>query len=94
MSLNPLKAFKNGDVFFGAPKTLILNRYSPGCGLGDGFRNILSSPVYGSEIRTKTTWDVEIRIKNGINYQPQLVNAGLQPSTVGKIVMVYEVIPT
>ena len=37
---------------------------------GDGFRNILSSPLDGSEIRLKTTWDVQILINNGINYVP------------------------
>ena len=41
---------------------------------GMDFRNILSSPDDGSEIRLKTTWDVEILVNNGINYQPQLVS--------------------
>jgi len=30
----------------------------------------------------QTTWDVENTVNNGINYQPQLVTAGFQPSTV------------
>ena len=29
-----------------------------------------------------TTWDVKNLVNNGINYQPQLVNAGFLPSTV------------
>ncbi len=35
-----------------------------------------------AEIPVPTTWDVWNPINNGINYQPQLVIAGFQPSTV------------
>ena len=35
-------------------------------------------------LKSCTTWDVWNPKNNGINYQPQLVNAGFQPSTVLK----------
>ena len=46
-----------------------------------GDSKLLGATVDGRN-RAITTWDVENTVNNGINYQPQLVTAGFQPSTV------------